>query len=89
MMNTSTEALNQLRQAQAATTSAQQVVDNLIAAHDYQDVTSLVVRSAASMLESALQLMQNEDEAGLDALERAEDLIEAVYDIIEGEVEDE
>lgn len=87
-MKTSQEAINQLQQALATTRSAVNTIDNLIAEHDYQDVASLVSQAAASLLESAVLLMQSRDEAAIDALENAEDLLEAVYSIIDAELDE-
>jgi len=87
-MNTTTEAINRLEQARSSTREAAQVIQNLIAEHDYQDVTGLVAQAAESLLTAALELMQSEDEAAIDALENAEDLIDAVYDIIDAEIDE-
>ncbi len=87
-MNTSTEATQKLEQALATTREAINVIDNLIADHDYQDVASLVGQAAAKLLEAASALMQSNDEAGLAALEGADDLLDAVYDIIDGETDE-
>ncbi|MFO7323763.1 MAG: hypothetical protein DIU68_018700 [Chloroflexota bacterium] len=88
-MNTSTEAVSRLQEALGATRAAGQVIDDLIVAHDYQDIASLVVRAAEALLEAASQLMQSQDEAALEAIERADDFLDAVYDIIDGEIGDE
>lgn len=87
-MHTSQEAVSQLQQALATTRSAVNTIDNLIAEHDYQDVASLVAQAAASLLESTVLLMQSRDEAAIDALENAEDLLEAVYSIIDAELDE-
>lgn len=88
-MNTSAEAARLLQQAQTATQGARRVIENLIAAHDYQDVASLVTQAAAALLESAALLMQSQDEAALDALENADDLLDSVWSIIDAETDDE
>lgn len=87
-MNTSAEAIRKLELAQKETREAILVVDNLIAAHDYQDVATLVAKAASALLESATLLMQSNDEAALAALEHADDLLDNVYDIIEGDLEE-
>ena len=87
-MNTSTEASRLLEQALTTSRSAVSVIDNLIAEHEYQDVASLVTQAAAVLLESASLLMQKQDEAALDVLGKADDLLDAVYDIIDGEVDE-
>lgn len=88
-MLTSAEALTHLQNAMSATRAAGQVIDNLIVDHDYQDVAALVARAAEALLESAALLMESQDEAALDALERADDLLDAVYDIIDSETDEE
>jgi hypothetical protein len=88
-MNTSSEAIRLLEQAAAAARQAAAVIDDLIAPHDYQDVAALVTQAAAGLLDSATRLMQSDDVAGLEALEAADDLLDAVYDIIESELDDE
>jgi hypothetical protein len=87
-MNTSNEAIKLLQQALAQTRDAQKVIDNLIADHDYQDVATLVTQAAAALLESAALLMQSKDEAALDALENADDLLDSVYSIIDAETDE-
>lgn len=88
-MNTSTEAVNRLESARQAAQSAQDVIENLIAEHDYQDIALLLTRAADTLLESARLLMQSKDEDALSTLENAEDLLDAVWEIIEGEVDEE
>lgn len=88
-MNTSSEAIRLLQDAIKSTKEAERVVKNLIADHDYQDVAALVTQAAAALLESAEQLMKSDDEAGLDALEAADDLLDSIWSIIDGEVDDE
>jgi len=87
-MNTSSEAANKLEQALKTAHEAKQIIDNLIAAHDYQDVASLVTQAAVALLQAATYLMQSQDESALNLIESAEDLLDSVYDIIEGEVDD-
>jgi hypothetical protein len=88
MINTSSEASKRLEQALSTTREAVTVIDNLIAEHEYQDVASLVSQAAAKLLEAASALMQSNDEAGLGALESADDLLDAVWDIIDGETDE-
>lgn len=87
-MNTSTQAVTLLQQALTLTGQARDTIDNLIAEHDYQDVATLVTQAAAALLESAAYLMQSKDELALNALEGAEDLLDAVYEIIDGETDE-
>ncbi|MBZ0297542.1 MAG: hypothetical protein K8L99_33610 [Anaerolineae bacterium] len=87
-MNTSTEAVRLLEQAFATVRDANNVIDNLIADHDYQDVASLITQAAQALIASAGLLMQSDDEAALEALESAEDLIDAVYDIIDADTDE-
>ena len=86
-MNTSSEVIKQLQDAIQKVQSSQDVADNLIAVHDYQDVTSLVIQSAEALLHSAVAFMQSEDENALDLIEGAEDLLEAMYNIIDGDLD--
>lgn len=86
-MNTSTEAIKQLQEAIQKVQASQDVVENLIAVHDYQDVTALVIQSAEALLHSAVAFMQSEDENALDLIEGAEDLLEAMYNIIDGDLD--
>lgn len=87
-MNTSTQAIQLLQDALAKTQAAADVIHNLIAAHDYQDVAELVTKASTSLIESAIFLMQLKDEAGLDALENADDLLDEVYAIIDAETDE-
>lgn len=87
-MNTSSQAVQQLQQAMNTTRQAASTIENLIAEHDYQDVAGLVTLAAAALLESAAYLMQGQDEAALESLEDADDLLDAVYDIIESDLGD-
>ena len=88
MINTSGEATKRLEQALATTREAVSIIDNLIADHEYQDVASLVTQAAGKLLEAAASLMQSKDEDGIGALESADDLLDAVYDIIDGETDE-
>jgi hypothetical protein len=88
-MNTATEATQQLQQALAKTRAAASVIDDLIVDHEYQDVALLVTHAAAALIDAAALLMQSDDEAALTALESADDLLDAVYEIIDSETDDE
>lgn len=88
-MNTSTEAIRLLQEAVKTARGAEQVINDLIAPHDYQDVALLVAQAAVALLESAALLMQSKDEDALDALENADDLLDSVWAIIDGEVDEE
>jgi len=88
-MNTSAEARKQLELALDQARNAADVITNLVAAHDYQDVAALVTRAGASLLAAGLALMNNDDESALDDIESAEDLLDNIYDIIGVEVEEE
>lgn len=87
-MNTSSEAINKLQKTLELAHESKTVIDNLIAAHDYQDVASLVTEAAATLLEAAIALMQSQDEMALDKIEAAEDLLDSAYNIIDGEVDE-
>lgn len=88
-MNTSIEAVNTLQQANLTARNAVSIIDNLIAEHDYQDVASLVANAASALLEAAALLMQSNDEDAFGALERADDLLDAVYEIIDADTDEE
>mgnify|MGYP003478334818 CR=1 FL=1 len=88
-MNTSSEALRLLQEATNSTQQALNVIDNLVVEHDFQDVASLITQAANAMLISAQQLMQSNDIAALEAMEAAEDLLDAVYNIIDAELDEE
>ncbi|MBL8161007.1 MAG: hypothetical protein JNJ61_03410, partial [Anaerolineae bacterium] len=49
----------------------------------------LVAQAAAELLETAAALMQSQDEPALTHLEQADDLLDAVWDIIDAETDDE
>ena len=66
-----------------------QQTDDLIVAHDYRDVASLVTNAAAALLQSATYLMLSKDEDAFEALGQADDYLDAVYDIIDSEIEEE
>lgn len=87
-MNTSAEAARLIDQALATTRESTRVIQNLVAAHDYQDIAALVTQAAAALLQSASQLMQMQDEAALASLADADDLLDAVYDIIDAETDE-
>ncbi len=87
-MNTSAEAVRLLQEALASTQAAKRVIDDLITAHDYQDAATLVTQAAVATLEAAVHLMQSKDEDALNALEQADDLLEAFYDIVDGETDE-
>ena len=88
-MNTSTEALRLLREALTKAEAATAVIDDLLAPHDYQDVAMLVVRASALMLQSTMRLLESNPDAALVALEGADDLLDAVYDVIDSETDGE
>lgn len=86
-MNTSSEVVKQLQDAIQKTQSAQNVLDNLIAVHDYEDIATLVLQAAEALLHAASALMQHEDENALQLVESAEDLIDEMYKIIDGDMD--
>lgn len=88
-MNTSAEAVQLLQEALAKTKAATGVINDLIVAHDYQDVAGLISQAGAALLESAALLMQSDDEAALDAMEKADDLLDTAWSIIDRETDEE
>ena len=87
-MNTSVEATRKLQDALKLTRDARDIIDNLIAPHDYQDVATLITQAAAALLEAATLFMEKHDEDALAKIEEADDLVEAMYDIIDGDLDD-
>ena len=87
-MNTTTRANELLRQALASSREAEDVINDLIATHDYQDVALLVTQAASALLESAALLMRSEGEEAFDQIEQAEDILDTVYGIIDGELDE-
>ena len=87
-MHTSTEAVQLLQEALARTRAAIQVINNLVIEHEYQDVAVLVAQAGAALMEAAVLLLESKDEDALDAIEQADDLLDSVYKIIDGEVDE-
>jgi hypothetical protein len=85
-MNTSSEAIKTLQEAHTKVAAASAIIENLIAAHDYQDVALLVAHAGAKLVEAATLLMQSNDAAAFTALEDADDLLDAVYNIIDADL---
>lgn len=88
-MNTSSAAIALIEQAQKTTLEAAKVIENLIAQHDYQDVALILSHASAELLETVKLLMQSQDVAAFEAIERTEDLLDSFYDIVDGELDDE
>lgn len=88
-MQTSSAAIALLEQAQKTSKDAAQVIENLIAQHDYQDVALIITHAAAELLETAKLLMYSQDVAAFESLERAEDLLDSFYDIVDSEIDEE
>lgn len=86
---TSNEAIAQLEAAAAQAHKAAQTIDNLLAAHDYQDVAALVARAGKALLDASAAFMRNDDAAAFTAIETSEDLLDALYDIVDGELDEE
>ena len=87
-MNTSSEAVKLLNEALEKARAATKVINELIVEHDYQDVAILVSQASEKLLESAALLMQSDDENALNALDQADDLLDSVYTIIDGETDE-
>ncbi|NJR12871.1 hypothetical protein HC776_03200 [bacterium] len=88
-MNTSRDAVARLQEAIDKAGEAAQVMNNLVIEHDYQDVALLIARAGAVLLEAAARLMESDDEAAFDRLDEAEDVLDEVYKIIDGETDEE
>ena len=87
-MSTSSDVIKSLDQALSSVNTAVRQLDDLIVPNDYQDVASLVAKAAASLLQSATYLMKSKDEDAFGALETADDYLDAVYDIIDSETDE-
>jgi hypothetical protein len=88
-MKTSAQAIQLLQTALTNAQSANAVIVDLVVEHEYQDVASLITQASATLLETAILLMQSKDDSALQKLEQAEDMLDAVYVIIDGETDDE
>jgi hypothetical protein len=88
-MNTSAQAIQLLQIALTNTQSATTVIGDLVVEHEYQDVASLITEASAALLETAILLMQSKDDSAMHKLEQAENMLDAVYVIIDGETDDE
>jgi len=86
-MNTSSEVVKQLQETIEKLQTAQNTLENLIAVHDYQDVAALVIQASEALLHAGIALMQSEDNNALDLVETAEDLLEEMYKIIDGDLD--
>ncbi len=86
---TSGEAITQLEAAITGAHTAAHTIENLLAAHDYQDVAVLAARAGKALLEAAVALMKNDDEAAFRSIETSEDLLDALYDIVDGDLGEE
>ncbi|MFZ4813778.1 MAG: hypothetical protein ACOYL5_04525 [Phototrophicaceae bacterium] len=87
-MNTPAEALKQLETAIAASHQASDILDDLLVAHDYQDVALLVSKAAGKLLEAAAHLLREEDEMAFVTLEESDDLLETFYKVMDEDFED-
>lgn len=84
---TTNEAVKQLEAALASASAAVTTVDNLIVPNDYQDVAALTIRAAQALLTAAVQFLTEGDETAFDSISRSEDLLDAVYEIITGDMD--
>ncbi len=87
-MHTSAEAAQLLQDALAKTRAATNVINNLVIEHEYQDVAILVTQAGEALINAVVLLLDSKDEAALDALEQADDLLDSVYKIIDGEIDE-
>jgi hypothetical protein len=88
-MKTSAQAIQLLQTALTNTQSATAVIEDLVVEHEYQDVASLITKASATLLEMAILLMESKDGSALQKLEQAEEMLDTVYTIIDGETDDE
>ncbi len=88
-MKASAQAIQLLQTALSNTQSATVVIEGLVVEHEYQDVASLITQASAALLEMAILLMESKDGPALHKLEQAEEMLDTVYTIIDGETDDE
>lgn len=88
-MNTAAEASRLLQQALDSSQQAEKTIDDLMTVHDYQDVALLVTQAANNLLEAAKAFMNSKDEPALDFMEAADDLLDEIYKIIDGDLDEE
>ncbi|MGB7341067.1 MAG: hypothetical protein WBC91_19380 [Phototrophicaceae bacterium] len=86
-MKTSADVIKQLQEAVEKSQAAQQTLENLIAVHDYQDVAALVMQSSEALLHATIAFLQSDDKTALDLVESAEDLLEDMYNVIDGDLD--
>lgn len=84
---TTSEAVKHLEAARASADAAIRAVDNLLVPNDYQDVAALTIRAAEALLAAAAQFLTEGDEVAFDSISRSEDLLDAVYEIITGDID--
>ncbi|MCC6566147.1 MAG: hypothetical protein IT298_10325 [Chloroflexi bacterium] len=84
---TTNEAVKYLDAARASAEAAIRAVENLLVPHDYQDVAALTIRAAEALLAAAAQFLTEGDEAAFDSISRSEDLLDAVYETITGDMD--
>ena len=89
MTATSSEAIKRLENAQNELKAATQVIQNLIAPHDYADVAVFVVRAAEALSRAAIALMGSDDAAAFEAIDQSDDLMDAAFEIVSGDLDDE
>jgi hypothetical protein len=87
-MNTTSHAVQLLEDAIGKAREARTVIDDLIVEHEYQDVATLLAQAGAALLQASTHLMRSDDEDALSELENAEELLDSVYAIIDGETDE-
>lgn len=86
-MKTSADVIKQLQEAIETTQAAHSTLNDLIAVHDYQDVAGLVIQSSEALLHATIAFLQSDDQTAVDLVESAEDLLEDMYNIIDGDLD--
>ncbi len=84
----SSEVIKHLEEARKETQSALQTVNNLIVEHEFQDMVDLIARGADALLEASLLLMKSQDVDALSAMERADEYVARVYEIMDDEIDE-
>lgn len=86
-MKTSQDVIRHLEKIIQEAESTEAMMDDLTAPHAYEDVARLSLQGAVALLKASCAFMQTHDEEALEDIDNAEDYIEGIYDIIEGDLE--
>lgn len=87
-MSTSNDVIQALNDARASTAQIQALLNDLIVEHTFQDVATLSLAAAAELLQTTQHFMEQQDEPAIDSLERVDELLDELYAIIEGDLDE-